>query len=50
MRNNNNISDILNVRYRIAFDVALLLVLLSIGFALEFSEPYEKFTQREFVI
>ncbi len=43
MRNNNKISDILNVRYRIAFDAALLLVLLSIGFALEFSEPYEKF-------
>ena len=38
------------MRYRIAFDVALLLVLLSIGFALEFSEPYEKFSQREFVI
>jgi diacylglycerol diphosphate phosphatase/phosphatidate phosphatase len=41
--NNGNVLSAMNERYRVAFDVGLLLVLLSIGFALEFAEPYEKF-------
>lgn len=47
MRNTNfNALTVMNERYRVAFDIALLLILLSIGFSLEFAEPYEKFSTR----
>ena len=50
MRNTNfNALTVMNERYRVAFDIALLLILLSIGFSLEFAEPYEKFLNENLI-
>ena len=50
MRNTNfNALTVMNERYRVAFDIALLLILLSIGFSLEFAEPYEKFLNQNLI-
>ena len=50
MRNTSfNALTVMNERYRVAFDIALLLILLSIGFSLEFAEPYEKFLNENLI-
>ena len=50
MRNTNfNALTVMNERYQVAFDIALLLILLSIGFSLEFAEPYEKFLNENLI-